>query len=249
MGLELELTYILLIIIGFFSEILGTMAGFGSSTIFLPLASYLVEFKTALVLVAIFHLFGNISRITFFKHGLDKNVLLIFGIPSFVLSLFGATLVGDLSQTFLKFLLGIFLIVVSVAFLIKPNLSFPANRKSLVLGGSISGFIVGLIGTGGALRAAFLTGLKIEKEKYIATSAVVALGTDATRIPYYISSGFLAEQYYYLIPFLFVSAVAGSYVGRKIVTRIDQEKFKKMVLIAIILVSIKFIVDGITASF
>jgi uncharacterized membrane protein YfcA len=248
-GLELELTYILLIIIGFFSEILGTMAGFGSSTIFLPLASYLVEFKTALVLVAIFHLFGNISRITFFKHGLDKNVLLIFGIPSFVLSLFGATLVGDLSQTFLKFLLGIFLIVVSVAFLIKPNLSFPANRKSLVLGGSISGFIVGLIGTGGALRAAFLTGLKIEKEKYIATSAVVALGTDATRIPYYISSGFLAEQYYYLIPFLFVSAVAGSYVGRKIVTRIDQEKFKKMVLIAIILVSIKFIVDGITASF
>ncbi|MGI0032376.1 MAG: sulfite exporter TauE/SafE family protein [Nitrososphaeraceae archaeon] len=247
--MELELTYILLIIIGFFSEILGTMAGFGSSTIFLPLASYLVEFKTALVLVAIFHLFGNISRITFFKHGLDKNVLLIFGIPSFVLSLFGATLVGDLSQTFLKFLLGIFLIVVSVAFLIKPNLSFPANRKSLVLGGSISGFIVGLIGTGGALRAAFLTGLKIEKEKYIATSAVVALGTDATRIPYYISSGFLAEQYYYLIPFLFVSAVAGSYVGRKIVTRIDQEKFKKMVLIAIILVSIKFIVDGITASF
>jgi uncharacterized membrane protein YfcA len=117
------------------------------------------------------------------------------------------------------------------------------------LGGSISGFIVGLIGTGGALRAAFLTGLKIEKEKYIATSAVVALGTDATRIPYYISSGFLAEQYYYLIPFLFVSAVAGSYVGMKIVTRIDQEKFKKMVLIAIILVSIKFIADGITASF
>ncbi len=41
-------------------------------------------------------------------------------------------------------------------------------------------------------------------------------------------------------------AVAGSYIGRKIVTRIDQDKFKKMVLIAIILASIKFIVDGIT---
>jgi len=247
--LQLELTYILLIIIGFFSEILGTMAGFGSSTIFLPLASYIIEFKTALVLVAIFHLFGNVSRITFFRHGLDKNVLLIFGMPSFVFSLLGATLVGDLSQTFLKLMLGIFLIFVSVVFLIKPKLSFPVNRKSLVLGGGISGFIVGLIGTGGALRAAFLTGLKMDKEKYIATSAVIALGTDATRIPYYLSSGFLAEEYYYLIPFLFLSAVVGSSVGRKIVTRIDQEKFKKMVLIAIILVSIKFIVDGMTASF
>jgi uncharacterized membrane protein YfcA len=160
MTVSLELEYIILIIVGFLSEILGTMTGFGSSTIFLPLASYLVEFKTALVLVAIFHLFGNVSRITFFRHGLDWNVLLIFGIPSFVLSLFGATLVGNLSQTFLKLLLGIFLIIVSILFLIKPKLAFPASNKSLVLGGGISGFIVGLIGTGGALRASFLTGIE-----------------------------------------------------------------------------------------
>jgi len=241
-----DLAAIIFIVIGFFSEIVGTMAGFGSSTIYLPFASYLVDFKTALVLVAIFHLFGNISRITFFRHGLDKNVLLLFGIPSFVLSLIGATLVGDLSQTILKFMLGIFLIVLSILFLLKPKLAFPVNTKSLVLGGGITGFIVGLIGTGGALRAAFLTGLKMEKEKYIATAAVIALGTDATRIPSYISAGFLSEQYYYFIPILFGTAIAGSYIGRKIITRIDQDKFKKIVLIAIILASIKFIVDGIT---
>jgi hypothetical protein len=138
------------------------------------------------------------------------------------------------------------MIVISTMFLLRPKLAFPANAKSFVLGGGISGFIVGLIGTGGALRAAFLTGIKIEKEKYIATAAVIALGTDATRIPSYISAGFLSEQYYYLIPILFGIAVAGSYVGRKIVTRIDQNKFKKMVLIAVILVSVKFIVDGVT---
>jgi hypothetical protein len=222
------------------------MAGFGSSTIYLPLASYFLDFQTALVLVAIFHFFGNISRIAFFRHSLDKKVLLLFGIPSFVLSLLGATLVGNLSQTLLKFMLGIFMIVISTMFLLRPKLAFPANAKSFVLGGGISGFIVGLIGTGGALRAAFLTGIKIEKEKYIATAAVIALGTDATRIPSYISAGFLSEQYYYLIPILFGIAVAGSYVGRKIVTRIDQNKFKKMVLIAVILVSVKFIVDGVT---
>jgi len=241
-----ELADIFFIIMGFFSEIVGTMAGFGSSTIYLPLASYLLDFKTALVLVAIFHFFGNISRIAFFRHALDKKILLLFGIPSFILSLIGASLVDNLSQTLLKFMLGIFLIVISATFLLRPKLVFPANAKSLVLGGGISGFIVGLIGTGGALRASFLTGLKMEKEKYIATAAVIALGTDATRIPSYVSAGFLSEQYYYLIPILFATAVAGSYVGRKIVTRIDQDKFKKMVLIAIILASIKFIVDGIT---
>ncbi|MEM2139413.1 sulfite exporter TauE/SafE family protein [Nitrososphaera sp.] len=243
----MELADILLIVIGFFSEVVGTMAGFGSSTIYLPLASYLVDFKTALVLVAIFHLFGNVGRIAFFRHGLDRKVLLVFGLLSFALSLLGATLVGDLSQTFLKLLLGIFLISLSAVFLVRPKIAFPASTKSLVIGGGVSGFIVGLIGTGGALRATFLTGLKIEKEKYIATAAVIALGTDATRIPSYIASGFLTEQYYYLIPVLFAIALGGSYVGRRIVGRIDQAKFRKMVLIAIILASIKFIVDGAVA--
>lgn len=241
----MELADIIFLVIGFFSEVVGTMAGFGSSTIYLPLASYFVDFKTALVLVAIFHLSGNIGRITFFRHGLDRRVLFLFGIPSFAFSLLGATLVGDLSQTLLKLMLGIFLIALSVIFLIKPKLAFPANSKMLVLGGGISGFIVGLIGTGGALRATFLTGLKLDKEKYIATAAVIALGTDATRIPSYISNGFLTEQYYYFIPILFAIALGGSFVGRKIVNRINQEKFKKVVLIAVILASIKFIVDGV----
>ncbi len=241
----MEISDIIFFLIGFLSEIIGTIAGFGSSTIFLPFASYFIDFKTALVLVAIFHLFGNISRITFFRHGLNKKVLLFFGVPSFVLSLVGAVLVGDLPQTILKLILGIFLISISVLFLIKPKLTFPTNKRYLFLGGGISGFIVGLIGTGGALRAAFLTGLKIDKEKYIATAAVIALGTDATRIPTYLNNGFLIEQYYYFIPVLFAIAFVGSFIGRKLVNRIEQGKFKKMVLIAVILASIKFIVDGI----
>jgi uncharacterized protein len=188
-----------------------------------------------------------VSRLVFFRHGLDKRVLLLFGLPSFALSLVGATLVDEISQTILKLILGIFLVSICAVFLVRPKLAFPTNPKFLMVGGGVSGFIVGLIGTGGALRAAFLAGLQIDKAKYIATAAVIALGTDATRIPSYVSSGFLSEQYYYYIPVLFGIAVAGSFVGSKIVNKINQEKFKKMVLIAVILASIKFILDGIVS--
>lgn len=61
------------------AELIGTMAGFGSSTIFLPLALFFVDFKTAIVLVAIFHLFGNIGRIIFFRQGFDRRIILQFG--------------------------------------------------------------------------------------------------------------------------------------------------------------------------
>jgi uncharacterized membrane protein YfcA len=236
---------ILFFISALIAEIIGTMAGFGSSTIFLPLALLFVDFKTAIILVAIFHLFGNLGRIAFFRQGFDKRIILRFGVPSVLLSLLGAFLIGLLPQPILKLILGVFLIVTSMSFLAKPGLKFPENTGTLIAGGSATGFITALVGTGGALRATLLQGFNIEKVKYIATAATIALATDVTRIPVYISQGFLAERYYLYLPVLFGIALAGSFIGRKVVKRINQDVFRKMVLIAIILVSIKFIVDGL----
>jgi uncharacterized protein len=239
---------ILFFISALIAEIIGTMAGFGSSTIFLPLALLFVDFKTAIILVAIFHLFGNLSRIIFFRQGFDKKIILQFGMPSILFSLLGALMIGVLPQPVLKLVLGIFLITTSVSFLIKPELKIPANTSTFIAGGSVTGFITALLGTGGALRATLLQGFNIEKIKYIATAATIALATDATRIPVYISQGFLTEQYFIYIPILFGIAISGSFLGRRIVKRINQELFRKIVLVAIILVSIKFIIDGLLAQ-
>ena len=146
----------------FVSEVIGAVAGFGSSTIFLPLALFFVDFQTALILVAISHLFGNLGRINFFRHGLDKKIIATFGIPSVLFSFLGASVVGILSQDILKVILGIFLIVISVIFLLRPELRLPTNRNTVVTGSSVSGLITGLVGTGGALRATFLTGFNLE---------------------------------------------------------------------------------------
>jgi uncharacterized membrane protein YfcA len=243
----MEAETILFFISALISEIIGTMAGFGSSTIFLPLALLFVDFKTAIILVAIFHLFGNLSRIIFFRQGFDKRMILQFGVPSVFFSILGALLIGVLPQPILKLVLGIFLITTSVSFLIKPRLKIPANTSTFIAGGSVTGFITALVGTGGALRATLLQGFNIEKIKYIATAATIALATDATRIPVYISQGFLTEQYFIYIPILFGIALTGSFVGRRIVKMINQELFRKIVLVAIIIVSIKFIIDGLLA--
>jgi uncharacterized protein len=235
---------ILFFIVAFISEVVGAVAGFGSSTIFLPLALFFVDFETALILVAISHLFGNLGRINFFRHGIDKKIIATFGIPSILFSFLGASIVGILSQDILKLILGIFLIIISVLFLVRPLLKVPTSRNIIITGGGVSVFITGLVGTGGALRATFLTGFNLEKTKYIATAAVIALGTDATRIPLYLSQGFLLQHYYYYIPLLAATAIGGSYVGKKIVGKIDQNIFRKIVLIAIMLVSINFIISG-----
>ncbi|MCR4324757.1 MAG: sulfite exporter TauE/SafE family protein [Candidatus Curtissbacteria bacterium] len=233
----------------FFSEIVGTIAGFGSSTIFLPLALLFFDFKTALVLVALMHVFGNIGRISFFKHGLDKRILLIFGIPSIVLTLLGALLVSFIPQHILKGILGVFLIVYAGVSFWKEDLKVKSSLPNSILGGGLSGFLAGLIGTGGALRGAFLTAFGLPKEKYIATAAAIALAVDITRIPVYLAGGFLSSKYYWYIPFLFIIALAGSFVGKQIVKRISQRKFKKIVLVAILVIGLTFILSEETLAF
>lgn len=232
---------VLFFILAFLSEIIGTMVGFGSSTIFLPLALFFVDFKTALVLVAFLHIFGNIGRVTFFRYGIDRKLIFLFGIPSVALTVLGASLVNYTSQEILKVILGLFLSLFALASLIKPEFRFPASKPNAVIGGGLSGFLAGLIGTGGALRGAFLTAFGLEKGVYIATAAIIALAVDITRIPIYFAGGFLEQKYYFYIPILFVVAIAGSYVGRKIVNKIPQQIFRNLVLIAIAVIGLKFL--------
>src|ERR687897_1825366 len=129
---------ILFFVVAFISEVIGAIAGFGSSTIFLPLALFFVDFETALILVAISHIFGNLGRINFFRHGIDKKIIATFGIPSILFSFLGASIVGILSQDVLKIILGIFLIIISVLFLVRPSLRVPTNRNIVITGGGIS---------------------------------------------------------------------------------------------------------------
>ncbi len=232
---------ILFFIAAYFSELIGTVLGFGSSTIFFPLALFFVDFKTALILVAVFHLFGNIGRISFFHKNLDKKLIFIFGIPSVILTVFGAMLVNYVNQDLLKILLGIFLLIFAIVSFIKPNLKMSSNKINSILGGSLSGFFAGLIGTGGILRGIFLTSFNLKKQVYIATAAMIALLVDITRIPIYYYSGFIEKQYYYFIPILLVIALLGSYSGKKLVDKISQKTFRKIVLIGIALLSLRLI--------
>ncbi|MBI4399197.1 sulfite exporter TauE/SafE family protein [Candidatus Micrarchaeota archaeon] len=232
-----------ILIAALLAEIIGTMAGFGSSTIFLPIALLFLDFKTALVIVAILHIFGNIGRITFFKKGLDLRLSMQFGIPSVIMTIIGASAIAWVPADILKMILGLFLIVYSIQSLKFQEIRLKPTIETAILGGGISGFLAGLIGTGGAIRGTFLNSFNLPKTNYIATAAFIAILVDSTRLPLYIANGFFDPKYYVYVPFLLLAAFTGSFIGKTIVSMIDQETFRKLVLIAIALSGIKFITD------
>ncbi len=71
----------------FMAEIAGTISGFGSSSILLPIAHQFFDYQNAIILVAIYHIFGNTSRLALTYQHWDKRIFLLFGIPSVIATL------------------------------------------------------------------------------------------------------------------------------------------------------------------
>jgi uncharacterized membrane protein YfcA len=204
-----------------------------------------VDFKTALILVAVAHLSGSIRATIFFRHGLDKRLILLFGVPSIILTILGAYLVVYLPQNILEVSLGVFLLIFSIYSFLKPDFQVQAAKINTIIGGSLSGFLQGIIGIGGPIRSAFLISYNLDKFKYIATLAAIAVIVDVTRIPIYIANNLLEPQFYYYIPPLVIIGIVGSYIGKRIVNKIPQDIFKKVVLVAIALASLLLIFSGL----
>ncbi len=221
---------IALALIGLISEILGTIGGFGSSMFFVPLSAYFFSFQTILGVTALFHVFSNINKIVFFKKGFDKRLILYLGIPAVLFVIIGAVLSNYLNAKILELILSIFLIVLSGILLIFPNIKINPDNKNAVIGGILSGVLAGLLGTGGAVRGLVLASFNLSRDVFIASSAIIDLGIDISRSVVYISQGYLPKESWIYIPVLIIVSILGTWIGKKILEKIDEKYFKKMVL-------------------
>lgn len=226
------------IILSLLAEVLGTVGGFGSSVFFVPIANFFFDFQSVLGITALYHLSSNITKITFFKKGLDKTLVLYLGIPAIIFVSIGAYFSKYFNPVVLTYILGFFLIVSSLLFLIFKKLSVNPDTKNAILGGSLSGLSAGLLGTGGAIRGMTMAAFKLDKHKFIATSAVIDLGVDFSRTIVYYFNGYMHKEDLYLIPILIVVSIIGTWIGKKILNKISQEQFRYFVLILILVIGI-----------
>lgn len=239
MSLERTLLFLLLSV---FAEILGTIGGFGSSVFFVPFANIFFDFHTVLGITAIFHLSSNISKIYLFKQGLHKKLILELGIPSVIFVIIGGFLSKFFKSTVLEISLGIFLIGLSLVFLLREKLVIEPKFRQTIIGGALSGFSAGILGTGGAIRGLTMAAFNLEKSVFIATSATIDMMIDFTRTFVYFSNGYLTKDILIYIPFLLCIGFLGSWIGKIILKRIAQIYFKRISLVLVLLIGIFILV-------
>lgn len=237
---------ILFFLLSFIAEVLGTLGGFGSSVLFVPIAALFLDFHSVLGITAIFHLSSNASKIYLFNKGIDKKLIFRFGIPSILAVIAGALLSQFISSRYLELYLGFFLIAAAILLLVVRNKTLQKLPGMLPIGGTVSGFTAGLLGTGGAIRGLALSTLALSKEVFIATSAIIDMGIDLSRTVVYGINGYIHKEDLHLITGLIITGFVGTYAGKLLLRFVSENQFKTLVLVIIIVIGISLIIKQIS---
>ena len=227
---------LLVVVCAFGASWLTFFSGFGLGTILTPVFYFVLNDLTlAIAATAIVHFLNNIFKFILMQKKVDWKIALPFGLATIPAAFFGAYLLSKFDDSILftyqigdsvfniqlmNLIFGILLILFALVEMV-PKLSLNFSRNTLWLGGLVSGFFGGLSGHQGALRTAFLSKYKLDKEVFVATGIVIALTVDVVRTGVYFSSFDLMtlkiNWLIILLPLLaaLIGAITGKYFLKK----------------------------------
>ncbi len=236
----MELLYLSFIVI--LASIVGTVSGFGISTLMIPVVIMFYPPGEALLFVGIIHLFGDLWKLLLFAKAIRWRLILSFALPGLVLSFIGARLIATVPEGLPQRIIGAFLLAYTVYLFTKPNFKIPANQYTAAAGGASSGLLAGLFGMGGAIRTLFLSAFNLPKEVYIAASGGIALLIDITRLVTYTASGTRLDEKLLWGMLIFIPlSLGGARLAKTVVDKIPQKYFRPVIAAFLLLAGLKLV--------
>jgi uncharacterized membrane protein YfcA len=98
------------------------------------------------------------------------------------------------------------------------------------IAGALSGVLGGLVGNQGSIRSAALLGVEVPKHVFVGTATAVGLMVDGARVPIYVWR--MHQQLSGLgrwIALAIVGVLAGTIVGYRLLARIPERWFRRVV--------------------
>lgn len=213
---------------------LGGVVGFGSAVILLPLCNFLFGPRAAVPVLTVAALLGNLSRAGVSRREIDWKAVGLYLSGAVPGALVGSLVFVKLEAAWLPALFGVFVIASVPARRWAKRNNLTVQAKHLPLLGASMGFLSAIVSTTGPINAPFFLSYGLIGGAYLATEALGAAGVHITKALVY--GRFQVAESRELIAGLAIGAcmIAGSYLGKKIVSRIEPARFIQVVEVLLI---------------
>jgi hypothetical protein len=222
-------------------SVVGGVAGFGAGVILLPLVAWVLGVRAVAPVLTVTMLLGNLSRIWWSRHEVDRAVVLRFLLGAVPATAVGAALYVGAPGEWLRWIIGGFLIA---AVPLRRLLLSRYYRMRLAhfpaLGGAI-GVLSAIVVTTGPVMTPFFLAYGLRRGAFIATEAVCVLGMHLTRTVAFARYALLSWDTVVIGAVLGATMFLGAWVGRRLLDRMSETAFLGIIEGLLVLMGLQFL--------
>ena len=236
----------MLILSYFLGAAISTSIGAGGGLIVIASMSLFLPISALLPLHAIVQSGAGILRAFLFRKLFLVHFFFLFMLGSSIGYFFASHFLITLPDYILKLFLGLGIIILT--FLPKFKMMNITNSKIITLG-MVTGFLTLFIGVMGPILAIFLVSFVKERHIIVGTIAWCMAFQNMGKAIIFMNIGFEYKSWIILICVLIVFSYVGVMVGKMLLNKNSNEKFKKILRFFILFLGLKLIVEALFLIF
>lgn len=224
--------------ISFLGSFITAAFGIGGGVVVLAVFASLLTPAALIPVHGVIQLGSNAGRMLIMREHIVKPVFITFVVGALIGVGIGGLIVVDLPPAIIQIAVGAFILWTIVA---KPPVFL---RHSAWLAGGVSSFLTMFFGATGPFVAAYIKTLGFERMTHVGTQAACMTMQHGLKVLVFGILGFAFGPYLPLMVGMIAFGFAGTLVGRNVLMKIDEQRFKFALNAILVLLSLRLIWSG-----
>ncbi len=220
--------FALVLMLGLVAGTVGGMVGFGSSIMLMPALVLVFGPREAVPIMAIASIMGNSSRVAAWWREVDWRATAAYSATGIPAAALGATTLMTLPPGVIEGVMGIFFISMIPVRRWMARQHWKLNLWHMAIVGAAIGFLTGMVVSTGPINAPFFLMYGLVKGAYLATEALASVAVYLAKAITFRRLGALPVEIILKGLIVGSSLVAGAFIAKRLVLKLDNEKFKLM---------------------
>ena len=222
-----------------------SVSGFGYALLATPLLTFAFEAKSVVVMNNILGNFTHILILSRMWRHIELRRLLHIGLGSILGVPLGAYLMASLDTSIIKLAIAVLVVPFSVLLLLGHTHQFKRDTLGCGVAGLVAGVLSSSTGLAGPPVILFLLNQGLVTERFVATMAAYLLFVGVLSIGAFASLGMITTDLLTKVAVLLPALFLGSYLGVKVLPRINAALFRRIALSLVSITALVIIVSVI----
>lgn len=229
--------YVILALVGLLAGTLSGSVGFGGGMVLLPVITYFYGVEIAVPVASIAQLISNVSRAGMGWREIRWRQVAWFLVPALPFTALGAVGFSLVDKALMTRLLCCALIIFSIMKL-RGKMHLPPGRRTMLIGGGLTGLLNGMLGISGPLSSAVFLTLDLSPVAYIVSEATAAASMHVVKALTYGQFGLMNASILEGGIFIGCAMMAGNFIALRFLRYAHKKSYQRFVAAVMIGVSV-----------